>query len=1337
MYGGGGGQWPGQQQPTGYMQPQQTGYMPQQQQQQRPMGMQPQQPGYMMQQPTGMGMAPQPTGMGMGMGMGGMGGMGGPGLGGMRHPGGLGQGPGPQQSRFLSPNPLQMQGTGMMQPQPTGMMQPQPTGVMQPQPTGMMQPQPTGMMRPQMTGYSGGPMGMQPTGLMPQMTGIPLDPRMQLMSAQFLPGSQPYQGGIQMAGNMNFSNASMQPSNFQNQIQTLSQQQQGSKEPKIPWALSKDERKSYDSIFRAWDQKGTGFLSGDVAQEVFGQSGLDRDRLMQIWHLSDTENRGKLNLAEFHVAMGLIYRALNGNDIPEHLPPELVPPSARDLSESVDFLKDLLKRDANVRQSTGLNLPESGSNKDTAYGKTRSFHENPIQKQDAAAYKHADETGSGYKSSARHLDRRTVRYGGESPADDLSEMKRQLAQTQRMLDEHADRDDDDREVEKEMEDLRFRIKRVQDDIDYYNRRGGRDAAENRRKAERELLHLMHERLPLLERRLEEKDKKLREKKSDESRDRDRRNESFVRGSRYDSGDYSTRSSRRSDFDRESDTSRSQTPTQRDQSHQRDQQRDTPSSRTPPPPARSAEPSADTSRPAPAPPAAAPSAAISAPAPPSTGPPKNMTAEERQAWIRSEAQRRISERMRALGAVAPSSSPGTPDASVEQRLAADKAEAEAQSQQADAEAAAREEARRARLEEQRIEKERAAVSTIKSELREQEKGEDAPPAPVMQAAREEVNEQEDMLRRREEVLNREKEERLARFKRLEEEEQEAKRQEEAFKERQSQFGGKSESALPAPNRKGKAGPPPPPPTRSRAPAPPPVATEAPAVAPAAPPAPPTSQSSANDAFKGLDPPTPSSGPSTNPFHRMQPNGNAAPTTPGGTNPFYRQQQQDGASHSPKASFASSLPPPQRASAASPALASASPVPSATAPPARTRRAPDDDDDWGESEHGDHDEEDPDGPGSTSRATRQNLAAALFSGLVSTPPPSSSSPAPPPPPHAQEAPAAPAAPDAPPAPPAAPSTPAAPSAPAAPPASVSALAAGPADRGALLGDIRGGLKLRKAQTIDRSSAPVAGKVIGDASAPVQKYIPPPSPPAVEEHGLDDDPSAVGDDSATASFSHNPHRQSVDWANSLAAEQMHQPSKASAMPDEPSVLEEAEDSGDEAEAPEDIDGPTLATREGVPINAQTSASATNGSAIIAGHDESGDGLEEFDLSETLRVRTLYAYESQRDEDLSFAENNVILAHPAKEASSDWWYGTLLSDGSGKKGTFPRTYVASISQPKAAKALYDFEGSSPDEMNLQTDQELHVVDDEDESWWKVVDAHNRILIVPATYVELMAPSG
>jgi hypothetical protein len=53
--------------------------------------------------------------------------------------------------------------------------------------------------------------------------------------------------------------------------------------PNVPWALSRQEKKDYDQIFRAWDPKGEGFISGQMAREVFGQAGLGQDDLMKIW----------------------------------------------------------------------------------------------------------------------------------------------------------------------------------------------------------------------------------------------------------------------------------------------------------------------------------------------------------------------------------------------------------------------------------------------------------------------------------------------------------------------------------------------------------------------------------------------------------------------------------------------------------------------------------------------------------------------------------------------------------------------------------------------------------------------------------------------------------------------------------------------------------------------------------------------------------------------------------------------------------------------------------------------------------------------------------------------
>lgn len=74
----------------------------------------------------------------------------------------------------------------------------------------------------------------------------------------------------------------------------------------IPWSITKVEKEKYDIVFEGWDGFHRGFITGDTAIEVFGQSGLPKDDLMAIWTLSDTGNKGKLNKDEFAVAMHLV-----------------------------------------------------------------------------------------------------------------------------------------------------------------------------------------------------------------------------------------------------------------------------------------------------------------------------------------------------------------------------------------------------------------------------------------------------------------------------------------------------------------------------------------------------------------------------------------------------------------------------------------------------------------------------------------------------------------------------------------------------------------------------------------------------------------------------------------------------------------------------------------------------------------------------------------------------------------------------------------------------------------------------------------------------------------------
>ncbi|KAG0180257.1 actin organization and endocytosis protein [Apophysomyces sp. BC1021] len=178
---------------------------------------------------------------------------------------------------------------------------------LQAQMTGYQQPAPTGLQVPMMTGATNisGPNIPMPTG----MHGNNLD-----FTNRMMP-----QGSSGFHANTQF--------------------QSMSSKVKIPWAVTTEEKKRYKKIFNAWDTDKKGLLTGEKAKEIFTQSGLSQNVLMQIWNLADPNNQGKLNVDEFSVAMHLIYRKLNGYDVPTTLPPELVPPSTRELKESVSALK--------------------------------------------------------------------------------------------------------------------------------------------------------------------------------------------------------------------------------------------------------------------------------------------------------------------------------------------------------------------------------------------------------------------------------------------------------------------------------------------------------------------------------------------------------------------------------------------------------------------------------------------------------------------------------------------------------------------------------------------------------------------------------------------------------------------------------------------------------------------------------------------------------------------------------------------------------------------------------------------------------------------------------------
>ncbi|KAI6009637.1 hypothetical protein F5J12DRAFT_935062 [Pisolithus orientalis] len=1022
---------------------------------------------------------------------------------------------------------------------------------------------------------------------------------------------------------------------LQQSFQQHNQQHGRGPTPKVPWALSKPEKKSYDQIFRPWDAQGTGFIGGQTALEAFGQSGLDRNDLAKIW---------QLNLAEFHVAMGIIYCK-----IPDELPPEFVPPSSRDLDTSVSFLKDILKNDTCARSPSALDTPVSRL-KERSFTSSSTTLTQQGGRQDATVYRYQDVPPPGmfYQSSVRHIDRNAVRSQSDESnpaASDIASLKRQLLNTQKMLDDNHPSERESDQLDRDLKDLRYGIKRLQEVLEYVSH------------------------VPELERKVEERKARREKERRKWANERDKRNERFGRfageeGSRYspapesrygteDDRPYSRCGSRyekdeRDYYDR--DGKKSYRFEESDRQLHQESTVDTRFATRSVPTATPAVPSVSRVN---SPPRAAPA--------PSRSPAsqlKNMTPAQRKAYIQAQAKRSTRKGEKAR-------------------------EAERQAEE-------REQVRKLKLEAEQAIKEgkgltptptpttiAPAPSPAKAASPPPKPRTPAPPpprkgtvprtpaavaapalpvqasvpAPASPAPAEPEEDPEDVaLRAREAALRKKREEREALLRKLEEEE---KMNEEAYQQRRNQFFAVKAAASPAvstvSSTQNSAVPPAPPappvPPALRVHTPPAVvsvqpAPEVEAEEAAFPPPPPLPPPPAPPAS------TPADKPSNNPFNRLKkdvhapaPETTPSPVNVGNSNPLFRSQ---------------TAPPP---SVPTPPKSPGVP------PPVKTTYYTKEDD-------GSSDEE------LATRDTRVGLAQQLFGGLLPARP-QSAGPAPPPPPP--PVPAVPAPSKSP--------TPVAPS-------------AAPGDRSSLLSAIQGGAVLRKTVTNDRSAAATAGRIIGDNTLPAHvsatpRSPSPPSPPAPAAPVLPvteaSEPPQV---ELTSTSKHRP-KESVDWYDGLPADHAGR----ATLDRLPEAVEEEEYAGDV---------PDIRVSEHVP-------------------DGGSDPMSDVDESTSLRVRSLYAYEAQRTEDLSFGENIVIEAHPSK-SGGDWWYGTTASNG--RSGFFPQTYVQ-VLEPVQATALYSYEGSGPDELSFNEGDVLIIVDRVESDWWRA-ERDGVVYAVPAAYMEV-----
>ena len=71
--------------------------------------------------------------------------------------------------------------------------------------------------------------------------------------------------------------------------------------------------------------EGTGYVSGGHAKQLLLQFGLEKSVLRKLWELSDIDKDGRLDEAEFTIAMRLAHGAKNGDELPAVLDASMIP----------------------------------------------------------------------------------------------------------------------------------------------------------------------------------------------------------------------------------------------------------------------------------------------------------------------------------------------------------------------------------------------------------------------------------------------------------------------------------------------------------------------------------------------------------------------------------------------------------------------------------------------------------------------------------------------------------------------------------------------------------------------------------------------------------------------------------------------------------------------------------------------------------------------------------------------------------------------------------------------------------------------------------------------------
>lgn len=130
-------------------------------------------------------------------------------------------------------------------------------------------------------------------------------------------------------------------------------------------SINPEEKSLFYKIFETYDTNNKGLLDASSAVEIFRKSGLNRSDLEHIWNLCDVNNSGQLNKQEFALGMHLVYRKLNGFQLPNRLPLSLIPSSTKIIDNLKDQLKSVPNKE-NKQKATKVDALSYKNNDDEA-----------------------------------------------------------------------------------------------------------------------------------------------------------------------------------------------------------------------------------------------------------------------------------------------------------------------------------------------------------------------------------------------------------------------------------------------------------------------------------------------------------------------------------------------------------------------------------------------------------------------------------------------------------------------------------------------------------------------------------------------------------------------------------------------------------------------------------------------------------------------------------------------------------------------------------------------------------------------------------------------------------